>query len=472
MPHIIFLTFLYVGGKKLETIKKNEVKTGKVIDLTHEGHGVVKVDRYPIFIPNALIDEEIKFKLIKVKKNFAIGKLIEVISESDDRVTPPCIYYAKCGGCQLQHMTYRAQLDMKREQVVNLFHRKGPFENTVIKETIGMVNPWRYRNKSQIPVGQSNSNQVIMGFYRQRSHDIIDMDSCLIQDRQHQEVMNRVKYWLNELNISIYNEKTKTGLIRHLVVRTGYHTDEMMVIFVTNGATFKQSELLVNKLKKEFPNITSIKQNINNSHSNVIMGRQSMTLYGKDKIEDQLSEVTYHISDLSFYQINSSQTEKLYQQALNYAQLTGKEIVLDTYCGIGTIGLYMAPLAKHVYGVEVVPQAIKDAEDNATKNQLKNTTFECGKAEDVILTWKSQGIKPGVVMVDPPRKGCDETFLTTLLKLNPKRIVYISCNPSTQQRDAQILAEQYELVEITPVDMFPQTTHIETVALFVHKDEE
>lgn len=209
MPHIIFLTFLYVGGKKLETIKKNEVKTGKVIDLTHEGHGVVKVDRYPIFIPNALIDEEIKFKLIKVKKNFAIGKLIEVISESDDRVTPPCIYYAKCGGCQLQHMTYRAQLDMKREQVVNLFHRKGPFENTVIKETIGMDNPWRYRNKSQIPVGQSNSNQVIMGFYRQRSHDIIDMDSCLIQDRQHQEVMNRVKYWLNELNISIYNEKQK-----------------------------------------------------------------------------------------------------------------------------------------------------------------------------------------------------------------------------------------------------------------------
>ena len=470
MPHIIFLTFLYVGGKKLETFKKNDVKTGKVIDLTHEGHGVVKVDRYPIFIPNALIDEEIKFKLIKVKKNFAIGKLIEVISESDDRVTPPCIYYAKCGGCQLQHMTYRAQLDMKREQVVNLFHRKGPFENTTIKETIGMDNPWRYRNKSQIPVGQGNSNQVIMGFYRQRSHDIIDMDSCLIQDEQHQKIMNHVKQWLNELNISIYNEKNQSGLMRHLVVRTGYHTDEMMVIFVTNGKKFKNADVLVQKLISAYPNVTSIKQNINDTHSNVIMGRQSVTLYGKDKIVDQLSEVTFNISDQSFYQINSAQTEKLYQQAIDYAQLTGEEIVLDTYCGIGTIGLYMAPQAKHVYGVEVVPSAIKDAEENATKNQLNNTTFECGKAEDVILEWKAQGIRPDVVMVDPPRKGCDETFVKTLLKLNPKRIVYISCNPSTQQRDAQLLSDNYHLVEITPVDMFPQTTHIETVALFERKE--
>ena len=457
------------GGNKVETLKKNDVLTGQVVDLTHEGHGVVKIDRYPIFIPNTLIDEKIEYKVIKVKKNFAIGKLIKVITESDARVEPPCIYYYKCGGCQLQHMSYQAQLNMKKEQVVNLFHRKAKFTNTVIKDTVGMEDPWRYRNKSQIPVGLSKDQQPIMGFYRQRSHDIIDMESCLIQDQQHQQVMNDLKQLISELNISVYNEKTKKGLLRHLVVRTGHYTNQLMIILVTNGKAFKQAESLVDALVRKYPNVTSIKQNINDAHSNVIMGPQSITLYGEEEIEDQLSEVTFNISDQSFYQINSHQTEKLYQQALDYAQLTGDEIVLDTYCGIGTIAIYMAENARHVYGVEVVPSAINDANQNATKNQLENTTFVCGKAEEVILKWKAEGIRPDVVMVDPPRKGCDETFLETILELNPKRIVYISCNPSTQQRDAHILSRQYELKEITPVDMFPQTTHIETVALFERK---
>lgn len=457
------------GGNKVETLKKNDVLTGQVVDLTHEGYGVVKIDRYPIFIPNTLIDEKIEYKVIKVKKNFAIGKLIKVITESDARVEPPCIYYYKCGGCQLQHMSYQAQLNMKKEQVVNLFHRKAKFTNTVIKDTVGMEDPWRYRNKSQIPVGLSKDQQPIMGFYRQRSHDIIDMESCLIQDQQHQQVMNDLKQLISELNISVYNEKTKKGLLRHLVVRTGHYTNQLMIILVTNGKAFKQAESLVDALVRKYPNVTSIKQNINDAHSNVIMGPQSITLYGEEEIEDQLSEVTFNISDQSFYQINSHQTEKLYQQALDYAQLTGDEIVLDTYCGIGTIAIYMAENARHVYGVEVVPSAINDANQNATKNQLENTTFVCGKAEEVILKWKAEGIRPDVVMVDPPRKGCDETFLETILELNPKRIVYISCNPSTQQRDAHILNHQYDLKEITPVDMFPQTTHIETVALFERK---
>ncbi len=453
----------------METLKKNEIKTGQVLDLTHEGHGVVKIDRYPIFVPNALINETIEYKIIKVKKNFAIGKLLNVIVESDSRVEPPCVYYDKCGGCQLQHMTYQAQLTMKKEQVINLFHRKGSFNDTVIHDTVGMEDPWRYRNKSQIPIGLNNNKKPIMGFYRQRSHDIIDMDSCLIQDEKHQQVMNDVKQLISEFNISVYNEKTKKGLLRHLVVRTGHYTNQMMIILVTNGKAFKQANQLVEALVKLHPNVTSIKQNINDAHSNVIMGRKSITLYGTDEIEDKLSEITFNISDQSFYQINSHQTEKLYNQALEYAQLTGNEIVLDTYCGIGTIGLYMAGKSKHVYGVEVVPSAIKDAEENATINQLENTTFVCGKAEEVILKWKAEGIRPDVVMVDPPRKGCDETFIKTLLELNPKRIVYISCNPSTQQRDAQLLSQQYDLKEITPVDMFPQTTHIETVALFERK---
>ncbi|KRG08846.1 23S rRNA (uracil(1939)-C(5))-methyltransferase RlmD [Staphylococcus sp. NAM3COL9] len=450
----------------MDTIQKNEVIEGKVIDLTHEGHGVVKLNRYPIFVPNALINETIEFKVIKVKKNFAIGKLLEIKKESEERVEPPCVYYHKCGGCQLQHMTYQAQLNMKKEQVVNLFHRKADFKDTTIHDTIGMDNPWFYRNKSQVPVGKNNENKVITGFYRQRSHDIIDMDECLIQDNMHQDVLNQLKLWFNELNISIYNERKKQGLMRHVVIRTGHHSRQLMVVFVTNGKKFKQSDVLVEKLVAAFPEIVSVKHNVNDTHSNVIMGETSHTLYGKDEIQDTLSDVTFKISDQSFYQINSIQTEKLYQRAIEYAEIKGEETILDTYCGIGTIGLYMAPKAHHVYGVEIVPEAIADAKQNATLNQFENTTFVCGKAEEVVLKWKAQGIEPDVVMVDPPRKGCDETFLETLLELNPRKIVYISCNPSTQQRDAQQLAQQYKLTQITPVDMFPHTTHVETVAQF------
>lgn len=450
----------------MNAIQKNEIIEGKVIDLTHEGHGVVKLDRYPIFVPNALINETIEFKVIKVKKNFAIGKLLEIKKESEERVEPPCVYYHKCGGCQLQHMTYQAQLNMKKEQVVNLFHRKADFKDTIIHDTIGMDNPWFYRNKSQVPVGKNNENKVITGFYRQRSHDIIDMDECLIQDNMHQDVLNQLKLWFNELNISIYNERKKQGLMRHVVIRTGHHSRELMVVFVTNGKKFKQSDVLTEKLVAAFPEIVSVKHNVNDTHSNVIMGETSYTLYGKDEIQDTLSDVTFKISDQSFYQINSIQTEKLYQRAIEYAELKGEETILDTYCGIGTIGLYMALKAQHVYGVEIVPEAIADAKQNATLNQFENTTFVCGKAEEVILKWKAQGIKPDVVMVDPPRKGCDETFLETLLELNPRKIVYISCNPSTQQRDAQQLAQRYKLTQITPVDMFPHTTHVETVAQF------
>lgn len=450
----------------MNAIQKNEIIEGKVIDLTHEGHGVVKLDRYPIFVPNALINETIEFKVIKVKKNFAIGKLLEIKKESEERVEPPCVYYHKCGGCQLQHMTYQAQLNMKKEQVVNLFHRKADFKDTIIHDTIGMDNPWFYRNKSQVPVGKNNENKVITGFYRQRSHDIIDMDECLIQDNMHQDVLNQLKLWFNELNISIYNERKKQGLMRHVVIRTGHHSRELMVVFVTNGKKFKQSDVLTEKLVAAFPEIVSVKHNVNDTHSNVIMGETSYTLYGKDEIQDTLSDVTFKISDQSFYQINSIQTEKLYQRTIEYAELKGEETILDTYCGIGTIGLYMAPKAQHVYGVEIVPEAIADAKQNATLNQFENTTFVCGKAEEVILKWKAQGIKPDVVMVDPPRKGCDETFLETLLELNPRKIVYISCNPSTQQRDAQQLAQRYKLTQITPVDMFPHTTHVETVAQF------
>ncbi|MBT2814892.1 23S rRNA (uracil(1939)-C(5))-methyltransferase RlmD [Staphylococcus coagulans] len=450
-------------------VKKNEVYEGEVVDLTHEGHGVVKKERYPIFIPQTLVDEKIKYKVIKVKKNFAIGKLIEVQSPSQDRVEPPCVYYQQCGGCQLQHLSYEAQLEMKRKQVINLFHHKGKMTHVPIHPTVGMEHPWHYRNKSQIPVGTGRHNEVEMGFYRQRSHQIIDMEQCLIQYDDQNEMMNMVKDLLKKYHIAPYDEQQHKGLVRHLVVRKGYYTQEIMVIFVINGTKLPYQDEIVAALTQKFKNIKSIKLNFQHDRSNVIMGKASRTIYGQEIIEDQLEQLTFEIGDLSFYQINVTQTQKLYAKALEYAKLTGRETVLDAYCGIGTIGLFMAPHAKHVYGVEVVPEAIEDAQRNAQKNHISNTTFVAGAAEDVILKWQKEGIQPDVVTVDPPRKGCDETFIQTLNQLAPQRIVYVSCNPSTQLRDIESLTDQYELKEITPVDMFPHTTHVETVALLERK---
>lgn len=450
-------------------VKKNEVYEGEVVDLTHEGHGVVKNERYPIFIPQTLVDEKIKYKVIKVKKNFAIGKLIEVQSPSQDRVEPPCVYYQQCGGCQLQHLSYEAQLEMKRKQVINLFHHKGKMTHVPIHPTVGMEHPWHYRNKSQIPVGTGRHNEVEMGFYRQRSHQIIDMEQCLIQYDDQNEMMNMVKDLLKKYHIAPYDEQQHKGLVRHLVVRKGYYTQEIMVIFVINGTKLPYQDEIVAALTQKFKNIKSIKLNFQHDRSNVIMGKASRTIYGQEIIEDQLEQLTFEIGDLSFYQINVTQTQKLYAKALEYAKLTGRETVLDAYCGIGTIGLFMAPHANHVYGVEVVPEAIEDAQRNAQKNHISNTTFVAGAAEDVILKWQKEGIQPDVVTVDPPRKGCDETFIQTLNQLAPQRIVYVSCNPSTQLRDIESLTDQYELKEITPVDMFPHTTHVETVALLERK---
>lgn len=447
-------------------VNKNETYTGQVIDFTHEGHGVVKFDRFPIFVPNAIKDETIEFKVIKVKKQFAIGKLLTIKEKSQDRIEAPCEYYKECGGCQLQHLSYTAQLEMKKEQVVNLFQRKSHFEDTVINNTIGMENPWHYRNKSQIPVQKNRQGEIELGFYRQRSHTLVDINDCMIQDKKHDQIMNKLRTMLEQLNMNIYNEQKYKGELRHIILRSGYYTEDTMIIFVTNTKQLSHKNKIIDYITNEFENVVSIKHNINQEKSNVIMGKTSYTIYGKDTIEDQLAEYQFKISDTSFYQINPQQTEKLYNKALEYAQLDGEQTVIDAYCGIGTIGTYMSQKAKHVYGVEIVEEAIKNAEENAKINHVENATWEAGKAEDIILKWKKEGIKPEVVMVDPPRKGCDQTFIETLIELSPKRIVYISCNPATQVRDVEILKEAgYNLKEITPVDMFPHTTHVETVAL-------
>lgn len=452
----------------MSVVHKNQMLEGEVVDLTHEGHGVVKIDAYPIFVPQTLVGERIDYKIIKVKKNFAIGKVITIKKESDARMVPPCDYYDKCGGCQLQHLNYEAQLEMKRNQVVNLFHRKGKLPHVPIHPTVGMDYPWFYRNKSQIPVG-GEKQQVEMGYYRQRSHHIINMDQCLIQYQAQNGIMRLLRDLLNQFNIAPYQETVHQGLVRHVVIRKGYHSDEIMVTIVINGTELPHTHDIINALVETFPQIRSIKININKEKSNVIMGAKSITLYGEETISDSLGELNFKINDKSFYQINVLQTEKLYNIAVNYAGLTGAETVLDAYCGIGTIALSMADRAKHVYGVEVVPEAIKDAKRNAQLNHFNNTTFVAGPAEKVILDWQKQGIRPDVVTVDPPRKGCDNTFIETLNQLEPDKIVYVSCNPSTQLRDIQLLLNKYDLIEVTPVDMFPHTTHVETVALLKRK---
>lgn len=441
-------------------MKKNDILTGTVIDYTHEGNGVVKIDGYPVFIPHTVKDERITFKLIKQNKGFGIGKLVSIEEESADRTTPPCIYYHQCGGCNIQHLTYEAQLTMKRNQVKNLVHKMTKLDIPV-RPIIGMDHPWRYRNKSQLPVQYNNG--IVTGFYKPRSHDIVPIEECLIQKESHDHIMNAIRNLLQKYEVSIYDERRHKGNLRHIVLRSGTKVDETMIVFVTKSQKLPNAEQMAEELMTQFPHITSVRQNINPDKTNVILGRKSLTILGNDYIHDQLDDLTFEISDMSFYQVNHEQTEKLYRQALKYAELTGTENVIDAYCGIGTIGLFMASHADRVYGVEIVEKAIMDAKRNAGNNQLSNTHFEAGKAEEIILRWQQAGIKPHVVMVDPPRKGCDPVFIETLLELEPARIVYVSCNPSTLMRDIQLLQAKYDIEALTPVDMFPQTTHVEVV---------
>ncbi len=441
-------------------MNKNDILSGQVIDYTHEGSGVIKFDGYPVFVPNTVKGEHVTFKLIKKSKGFGIGKLLSIDEESPDRVVPPCRYYYQCGGCNIQHLAYDAQLNMKEEQVKNLV-RKMTKLDIPVRPIIGMKHPWRYRNKSQLPV--KREEQIVTGFYKPRSHDIVPIEECIIQKEGHDDIMNELRRLLNELNVSIYDERRHTGNLRHIIIRSGTAINETMIVLVTKNKRLEQADVIAQHMMAKFPYIVSVRQNINPDRTNVIMGRQSTTIRGKDEIQDQLKELKFEISDMSFYQINHEQTEKLYQQALDYAELNDSQNVIDSYCGVGTIGLFMASHAERVYGVEIVQKAVMDAKKNAALNGLTNTHFEAGKAEDIIINWQQQGVKPHVVMIDPPRKGCDSVFIDTLKELKPDRIVYVSCNPSTLMRDIQSLSDLYHIEEITPVDMFPQTTHVEAV---------
>lgn len=446
-------------------VQKNEYIDVTIEDLTHDGQGVAKVEGYPLFIANALPGEKIKAKVTKTNKGYGFARLLEVEEQSNYRVEPPCPIYYQCGGCQLQHLSYEGQLEAKEKQVRDVMDRIGKLEDVTIHPVLGMEDPWHYRNKSQVPVGEENG-RLIAGFYKQRSHDIIDMDQCLIQNEHNDIMLQKIKAVCAKYGVHAYNEHTHKGDLRHVMVRYGKSTGEMMIVFITRTDRLPNKEQIIAELTKEMKHLRSIVQNVNTKRTNVIFGDKTKVLWGEEYIYDEIGSVRFAISARSFYQVNPDQTKVLYDQALKYANLTGEETVIDAYCGIGTISLFLAQKAKKVYGVEIVPEAIEDARRNATLNGMNNVEFAVGEAEVVIPNWYKQGIIADVLVVDPPRKGCDEALLNTIIEMKPKKVVYVSCNPGTLARDLRILEDGgYKTKEIQPVDMFPQTTHVECVSL-------
>lgn len=449
-------------------VHKNESYEVDIVDLTHEGAGVARVNGFTLFIPNTLPGERAKIKVVGVKKGFGFGRLEELIVPSPERVDPPCPIYKWCGGCQLQHLSYEGQLEYKRKQVEDVLTRIGKLENVPVLPTLGMgEEPWRYRNKAQVPVGERDG-RIITGFYQKRSHEIVEMDSCIITGDTNDDAVQAVKEIVNKYNISAYDEQKHKGTLRHIIARYGKTTGDLMIVLVTNGKDLPQRKKIIEDIREALPEIKSIVQNVNTKRTNVIFGDETRVLWGAEYIYDYIGDIKFAISARSFYQINPDQTKVLYDQALKYAELNGDETVIDAYCGIGTISLFLAQKAKKVYGVEIVPEAIEDARRNAELNNITNAEFAVGKSEDVIPEWKKQGITPDVIVVDPPRKGCDEELLKTIIEMRPKRVVYVSCNPATLARDLRVLEDGgFQTVEVQPVDMFPQTTHCEAVAKLV-----
>lgn len=453
----------------MKTIEKNQTYTVTIDDLTHEGLGVAHIERFPIFIENALPDEEVEILIVKTGKKFAYGKVLQRLKESTNRMPVKDMDLLRSGIAPLSHMQYEYQLSFKEEQVKRVMNKIAHMPEVPVFETIGMEEPYAYRNKAQIPVRKVN-DQLATGFYRKNSHELLPIKDYFIQDPEIDKAILVVRDILQRFKIKPYNEEENTGFLRHIIIRRGHYSHEMMVILVTRTEKFFQGSRIAEVIQSELPEVVSVMQNVNSEKTNVIMGKEDILLSGKETIEDQLLGKTYRISPQSFYQVNTKQAEKLYKTAIDYAQLKDTDIVIDAYCGIGTIGLSFAEKVKHVYGVEVVPQAIEDAQYNAQTNGVDNVTYQIGKAEKVMKQWEQLGIKPNVIFVDPPRKGLAEEFIQTSAELNPDRIVYISCNPATLARDLERFGELgYQSQKVQPVDLFPQTYHIEAVVLLTKK---
>ena len=470
---------------------KGDIFEVEITDIGNDGEGIGKIDGYTLFIKDAVIGDVVKAKIMKAKKNYAYAHLEEVVKPSEHRVEPRCPIARQCGGCQIQSMSYDRQLEYKQNKVRNNIVRLGGFDadfvDSVMKPIMGMENPWEYRNKAQFPVGMDKNGEIVTGFYAGRSHNIIPTTSCCIGTRENEEIIEIIRSHMKENGVSPYDEVTGKGLVRHILIRKGFTSGEIMVCLVINYSGGKKGsgnaeyirnqEALADKLWK-IKGMSSFSVSINTEKTNVIMGLEIHTVRGKDTISDTLCGLEFEISPLSFYQVNPVQTKRLYEQAIEYAGLTGNETVWDLYCGIGTITLSMAKAAGRVYGIEVIPEAVEDAKRNAKRNGITNAEFYCGKAEEVLpefydkkrnvadSTSEGSELRPDVIVVDPPRKGCDSVCLDTMLKMQPDRIVYVSCDSATLARDLRILADGgYNIAAIRPCDMFPWTVHVETVCL-------
>ena len=479
---------------------KNDIVTVKIEDIGTEGEGIGKLEGFTLFVKDAVMGDVVEARLVKVKKNYAYARLEKVLTPSPLRVEPVCPYHKQCGGCQIQAMSYEAQLQFKENKVKNNLVRIGGFDQlfieSVMEPVVGMEQPWHYRNKAQFPVGTDKDGRIITGFYAGRTHSIIANTDCALGVEENEPILQKVLAYMQNEKVSAYDETTGQGLVRHILIRKGFTSGEIMVCLVINGKSLPKEDRLVSTLR-EIPGMTSIWLNYNTKNTNVIMGTEGRVLWGQNTITDVIHRrsmeeiksgkdclrydskenapqgITFAISPLSFYQVNPIQTEKLYSLALEYAGLTGEETVWDLYCGIGTISLFMAQCAKEVHGVEIVPQAIEDARKNAERNHIENATFYVGKAEEVLpRLYEEEHIFADVICVDPPRKGCDEACLNTIIKMAPKRIVYVSCDSATLARDLKYLCENgYEIRKVRAVDQFGQTVHTETVVkLSLKKD--
>ncbi len=451
-------------------LSKNKEYVVDIVDIGQGGVGIGKYDGFTVFVDGGLINDRIKVRINKSKKNYAVGDIVEIIEESPFRVKRKCSDNLKdCGGCQIQELDYQKQLDIKTNEVKQVISRIGKLEDVVIHDTLGMEEPVRYRNKAQFPIQKVNNNPLI-GFYKKKSHDIIPTDKCIIQHEINDKIMKIIKTYINAYKVSVYDEKTHTGVLRHLVTKVGFTTNEVMVVLVANGKKLPYLKELASVLEENVPGFKTLVVNVNREKTNVILGRENIVVYGDGKINDYIGELVFEISPLSFFQVNPVQTEVLYNKALEYADLKENDTVFDIYCGIGTISLFLAQKAKKVYGIEIVEDAIKDAKINANLNNLDNVEFYVGKAEEVVPKMYKEGKTANVVVVDPPRKGCDEKVLDTIVSMKPDRVVYVSCNPSTLARDLAYLDERgYKCLEVQPVDMFPHTMHVECVCKLIKK---
>lgn len=451
-------------------VEKNKEYIVDIIDNGFEGEGIAKIDNFTIFIPDAIKGEKIKILIVKVQSSYAFGKIIEIIQESNIRIEADCLSYKRCGGCNLRHIDYEETLNIKREAVQSLID-KTLKQKINVYPTWAMGRPYHYRNKLQYPIGKDKNGNPIIGTFANRSHQIIPVEECLIQNKQANEIQKYFIEIIQKYKLSIYNEETHKGILRHLVIKTGIYTGEIMVIIVINSKTLPYIKEIASDLQNKYENIVSVVLNINMEGTNVILGNKNVNIIGNGYIEDKLGEFYFRISPLSFYQVNPLQAEILYNIAIENAKISKSDIVFDLYCGIGTISLFAAQYAKKVYGIEIVNQAIEDAKFNAQRNNIKNIEFIVGDTEVIFNDLiNNKNIIPNVVIVDPPRKGLDNTTINNLIKIHSKRIIYISCNPSTLARDLAKLEDEYNIEMIQPVDMFPWTKHVECIAVLCLKE--